>query len=791
MKKLLLLIAMAIMTQMSMATIVTGKVYSTSDSAFVYADVYYTNTESGQVYSSFTEWSGYWLDIPEGEYTVLVDDIFDVYQDGNFGPISVSGSDLELNFLVSPIDFSNVDNFIAGTVRDAESLLPIEGASVEVRLDGNVTQSAITGSDGLYLFEDLLPRNYALLVQADGYDFYVEEFTMGETTELNRDVLLQPLTPENSVVVSGVVTSFYTGDPVSDVAIKLQAAVGSFSEELQTDAEGRFSFPLVPENSTYILDASKEGYEFQRTLLNTGTADVTFDIILRADVPENAGTISGSVRLANGSLVPGALLEFLPLQESFSYDQVITDLNGTYAAQLLPGEYIVRLFFINETGDNVAYISEYYNNTTDINEAEIITLDANGEVTDIDFEITMPEIYSATITGRVTDSSGEPLQFASVIMYGEDPIFPGYYSNISGAYSDANGNFSLSTSLLAGSGSVKLGASVNGHFIEYYNEKATLFEADEITIGSDTTITGVDFTLTPYSSDDLHDISGQVVEEGSGEAILDAIILLASTSGYFDIASVDSFGYYLIPNVPTGDYYMQFLSSRHIPEYYNDALNWEDAAILNVDSDQLNIDAQLMLFNPGNQAGNITGITKDENGQPLAGVTVMVMNADEEMLGYAISDNQGRYDLHGLGSGDFSMVATFMDHNSENLTVTMDLAESIRKDVDIQLDKTVTGISDGTIKAEGFSLEQNFPNPFNPSTTIRLQTATPGKAELVIFNVAGQKVRTLFSGNLQSGSSQFVWNGLNDAGNQLGSGVYFYQLRMNGKAETRSMLLVK
>ena len=86
MKKLLLLIAMAIMTQMSMATIVTGKVYSTSDSAFVYADVYYTNTESGQVYSSFTEWSGYWLDIPEGEYTVLVDDIFDVYQDGNFGP---------------------------------------------------------------------------------------------------------------------------------------------------------------------------------------------------------------------------------------------------------------------------------------------------------------------------------------------------------------------------------------------------------------------------------------------------------------------------------------------------------------------------------------------------------------------------------------------------------------------------------------------------------------------------------------------------------------------------------
>ena len=163
MKRIIYLSVILLMTKLSMATVVTGNVYSSSDSSIVFADVYYTNSSSGQVFSAFTQWGGYWLDLPEGTYNVLVDDIFNVYQDGNFGPIEVSGStDLEINFVVDPIDFTNVDNSISGVIRDADTQLPLADANVEIRLDGNLALSMVTGIEGDYRFEDLLPRDYVL-----------------------------------------------------------------------------------------------------------------------------------------------------------------------------------------------------------------------------------------------------------------------------------------------------------------------------------------------------------------------------------------------------------------------------------------------------------------------------------------------------------------------------------------------------------------------------------------------------------------------------------------------------
>lgn len=94
--------------------------------------------------------------------------------------------------------------------------------------------------------------------------------------------------------------------------------------------------------------------------------------------------------------------------------------------------------------------------------------------------------------------------------------------------------------------------------------------------------------------------------------------------------------------------------------------------------------------------------------------------------------------------------------------------------------------------ADNFRLAQNFPNPFNPFTTIRFYVEQSGQVDLTIFNVLGQKVRRLRNGNLQAGQHQVIWNGHDDSGRQVASGIYFYRLvQKDGRAVTRKMILLR
>lgn len=83
------------------------------------------------------------------------------------------------------------------------------------------------------------------------------------------------------------------------------------------------------------------------------------------------------------------------------------------------------------------------------------------------------------------------------------------------------------------------------------------------------------------------------------------------------------------------------------------------------------------------------------------------------------------------------------------------------------------------------------PNPFNPTTTIGLRTVEPGFASIGIFDVAGRLVRLLQRGDLPAGEHRFVWNGEDDRGRRVASGVFLYRVEAPGIAETRKMVLAK
>jgi len=88
-------------------------------------------------------------------------------------------------------------------------------------------------------------------------------------------------------------------------------------------------------------------------------------------------------------------------------------------------------------------------------------------------------------------------------------------------------------------------------------------------------------------------------------------------------------------------------------------------------------------------------------------------------------------------------------------------------------------------------LNQNFPNPFNPETTISFDMPKAGNARLDIYNVKGQLVKNLFNGNAPYGKTNLVWNGTDNSGRNVPSGIYFYRLNTNGRSETRKMMLMK
>lgn len=88
-------------------------------------------------------------------------------------------------------------------------------------------------------------------------------------------------------------------------------------------------------------------------------------------------------------------------------------------------------------------------------------------------------------------------------------------------------------------------------------------------------------------------------------------------------------------------------------------------------------------------------------------------------------------------------------------------------------------------------LAQNYPNPFNPTTEIRFEIPTQEKVELTIYNILGEKVKTLHSDVLAAGRYNLSWNATNDAGHQVATGVYFYELKYQNIVEVKKMLLLR
>ncbi len=149
-----------------------------------------------------------------------------------------------------------------------------------------------------------------------------------------------------------------------------------------------------------------------------------------------------------------------------------------------------------------------------------------------------------------------------------------------------------------------------------------------------------------------------------------------------------------------------------------------------------------------------------------------------------------RIDLKGAGTID---TVLWVDASYNEFQIYMDkeiLGVEMDPDNWILCDKTTSPISGEDVPTALF-LEQNFPNPFNPSTTISFGTDEEGPVLLQVFDIKGALVKTLENRRLPAGNHTSSWNATNESGRPVASGIYFYRLRAGGSDITRKMILLR
>lgn len=108
-----------------------------------------------------------------------------------------------------------------------------------------------------------------------------------------------------------------------------------------------------------------------------------------------------------------------------------------------------------------------------------------------------------------------------------------------------------------------------------------------------------------------------------------------------------------------------------------------------------------------------------------------------------------------------------------------------------RIDDYLTGVERPNVLLEEFALSQNYPNPFNPETVIRYRHASLMEVKLQIFNNLGQRVHTLVDRRHQPGFYTVYWDGHDDTGLLVASGVYFYRLSAGEFKNVRRMTLLR
>ena len=179
--------------------------------------------------------------------------------------------------------------------------------------------------------------------------------------------------------------------------------------------------------------------------------------------------------------------------------------------------------------------------------------------------------------------------------------------------------------------------------------------------------------------------------------------------------------------------------------------------------------------------GTIAGIVRSNTNVPVRGATITCGDI------VATTNDSGAYSMQ-VEEGTYTLVASHPNYNTETVENVIVYANQTTTQNFIM---TAVDNDDNVQIPVATSLNGNYPNPFNPETTISFSLKEPANVSIEIYNVQGKLVRTLVNEERTAGNYTVIWDGRDSGGRNVASGVYYYRMRAGKYSSTRKMIMLK
>ncbi len=265
-------------------------------------------------------------------------------------------------------------------------------------------------------------------------------------------------------------------------------------------------------------------------------------------------------------------------------------------------------------------------------------------------------------------------------------------------------------------------------------------------------------------------VAGVIANNQTGVSIPNAE---QSNAGIFRLWTNGTIGteYFLVENRQRTGYDASLPSSGLLIWHIDDAVATGNSRAWYPPDSTINGHYKVALVQADNlwqlEKGALNGGNSGNSGDPFPGLMV------NRTFSSATTPNSNGY----AGAGSLVQVTNISNSGD---TMTADFSVQVPTDVD-----------DFFNRPKNFQMSQNYPNPFNPATTISYTLEKSGRVELEIFNLLGEKVKTLVSVHQGAGLHRENWDGKDESGRSVSSGLYLYRLRLEKSSQTKKMMLVR
>ena len=493
-----------------------------------------------------------------------------------------------------------------------------------------------------------------------------------------------------------------------------------------------------------------------------------------------SGTLTDEI---TGLALKNGKVELVPFL-GWNLKSIKVDTNGNYSASVNPGKYYIYF-------QSPGYISEFYDNAKSIFSAKQVDLKENSSTV---INAALKPMFNHpqyTLSGTVTDTSGEPLK-AKISVF----ILNRYWFNHSlfQGMTDSAGNYRIH--VRGGDSVVVYAESKSRNYLpEFYNDKKTFVEADRIYINGD--ITGINFALDPkpvYNNS----LSGKITDT-SNNSIMASVTLFSLREDnkhpkYKRTVLTDSLGNYSFTNIQPGSYILfTHPEYGYLPTFFRSdgqqTLKWKEADSIVVTETSIiaNLNVQVLPV-PDSGYCLVKGKITDNHGLGIMGAIVFALDENNNLAAFAATDESGNYEINYLAPGNYTVLSDKIEYESaEQTNVSIGYSSNIEQTVSLVMSASSPASAEsGVITITDFKLSQNYPNPFNPVTSINYQIPVTGFVSLKVFNVIGQEVAALVNEVKNAGSYR-----VNFDASRYNSGIYFYTLKSGNITITHKMALIK